>query len=617
MILILGGTTEGRTAIQVMEEGGKPYFYSTLGSSQAIDTRHAIRVTGGMNTDQLNAFCKEKQIRLLIDAAHPFASCLHKTVETVSLKLDIPVIRLERQYPVRDNQLTWCNSYDEAISKLQADRVRNLLAMTGVKTIEPLRSYWTGSPCWFRILNREDSIAIAHQAGFPMDRLVFFNEEEDEMVLLKKICPDAILTKESGESGFFNQKVEAARQYGIPVYVIARPALPDSFHLVHTAQNLRRSIERFAPEFFQLRSGYTTGACATAAAKAALLALLTSQVQEASSITLPSGEIITLPVALTEWDKDKGAAQCTVIKDAGDDPDVTNGCAIIAQVKAESINDLETPTPLITLQGGKGVGTVTLPGLGLEIGGPAINATPRKMITTELENVLKQYQSQSRLTVTITVPAGEELAKRTFNPKLGIVGGISIIGTSGIVRPFSTDAFIASIRKEAEVAKAIGCQTLVINSGAKSERFLKTYLEAHHSTPLSPQAFVHYGNFIGETLKIATVLQFSEVILGIMIGKAVKLAEGALDTHSRKVIMNKEFLKTLARQAGCSCQTISRIDAITLARELWQILPPADQKVFFPLLLQQCQQHCKPLLPTASLTLLLISEEGDIPVSRS
>ena len=248
---------------------------------------------------------------------------------------------------------------------------------------------------------------------------------------------------------------------------------------------------------------------------------------------------------------------------------------------------------------------MTLPGLGLKVGGPAINATPRKMIRQELIPLLPSPDSVA--IVTVSVPGGEELAKRTFNPKLGIIGGISIIGTSGIVRPFSSDAFIASIRKEASVAKAIGCETLVINSGAKSERYLRSLYAS-----LPPQSFVHYGNFIGETLKIAADLGFKQVILGIMIGKAVKLAEGFLDTHSKKVVMNKGFLQDVAKEAKCEEATVDAINRITLARELWELLTEKEQNRFFPLLLQKCKSYCAPILPDGELTLLLISEEGKV-----
>lgn len=611
MILILGGTTEGRASVRIADEGSGPYYYSTKGSLQEIECAHGIRLTGGMDTASMEIFCREKGIRLLIDAAHPFATALHRTVAEVSTSLQLPVIRYERRYPPRDPELVWCNDYADAIRKLDEQGTHNLLALTGVNTIAPLRPWWEKYPTWFRILEREESLAIAMKQGFPSEHLLFYQEEDDAGEWMDRLQPDAIITKESGNSGYFNEKVEAARMRSIPVFIVKRPPLPKTFYFVYGEDGLRKQIERLLPEFFPLHHGYTTGACATAAAKAALIALLNKEKQTQSSITLPSGELITLPVAETEWESD--SAICSVIKDAGDDPDVTNGSKIVTKVTLSK----EPASAPIRFIAGTGVGTVTLPGLGLEVGGPAINTTPRKMMTEELTAVLEKYRQSiphnakttevCGLTVTISVPGGEELAARTFNPKLGIVGGISIIGTSGIVRPFSTDAFIASIRKEAEVAKAIGCTALIINSGTKSERYLKArYPE------LPPQAFVHYGNFIGETLKIASSLDFPQVVMGIMIGKAVKLAEGFLDTHSKKVVMNKDFLKDLAHQAGCAEDTIQKIDTITLARELWQLLPAEEQEAFFNLLLKRCHEHCTPLLPKGELSILLITEEGVI-----
>ncbi len=335
--------------------------------------------------------------------------------------------------------------------------------------------------------------------------------------------------------------------------------------------------------------------------------------------------MIILPVSATSWEDD--SATCVVIKESGDDPDVTNHSQIrvtvslspntfgfaMGMARSCHIGDTTLPwgwqnfatyvaktrhrqkqedndTERVIFLAGEGVGTVTLPGLGLEVGGPAINATPRKMLRQELIPLLPSPDSVA--IVTVSVPGGEELAKRTFNPKLGIVGGISIIGTSGIVRPFSSDAFIASIRKEASVARAIGCETLVINSGAKSERHLRSLYVS-----LPPQSFVHYGNFIGETLKIAADLGFKQVILGIMIGKAVKLAEGFLYTHSKKVVMNKGFLQDLAKEAKCEKATVDAINRITLARELWELLAEKEQNRFFPLLLQKCKSYCAPILP--------------------
>lgn len=640
MILILGGTTEGRVAVRVADEAAATYYYSTKGTLQSIECAHGIRLTGAMNAEEMECFCRDHAIKLLIDAAHPFAQVLHQTIEKVSKCLRIPVIRYERRYPPRDEDLIWCDSYADAIHQMENKGIQRLLALSGVNTLAPLRPYWRSHTTWFRILEREESLSLAEKQGFPQERLVFYREGEDELKLLEQLHPDAILTKESGFSGYFTDKVNAARQFGIPVFVVKRPALPETFYRVYGEDGLRKQIERLLPEFFPLKSGYTTGACATAAAKAALLALLSRKEQTESQITLPSGEQITLPVAYTEW---AGcSATCTVIKESGDDPDVTNhsrirvtvqlspdasGCAIAV---AESCHDDGTAVPSrwhkratvmaqeehcqetesddtgrVIFQAGEGVGTVTLPGLGLKVGGPAINATPRKMIRQELIPLLPSPDSVA--IVTVSVPGGEELAKRTFNPKLGIIGGISIIGTSGIVRPFSSDAFIASIRKEASVAKAIGCETLVINSGAKSERYLRSLYAS-----LPPQSFVHYGNFIGETLKIAADLGFKQVILGIMIGKAVKLAEGFLDTHSKKVVMNKGFLQDVAKEAKCEEATVDAINRITLARELWELLTEKEQNRFFPLLLQKCKSYCAPILPDGELTLLLISEEGKV-----
>ena len=603
MILILGGTTEGRVAVRVADEAAATYYYSTKGTLQSIECAHGIRLTGAMNAEEMECFCRDHAIKLLIDAAHPFAQVLHQTIEKVSKCLQIPVIRYERRYPPRDEDLIWCDSYADAIHQMENKGIQRLLALSGVNTLAPLRPYWRSHTTWFRILERQESLSLAEKQGFPQERLVFYREGEDELKLLEQLHPDAILTKESGFSGYFMDKVNAARQFGIPVFVVKRPTLPETFYRVYGEDGLRKQIERLLPEFFPLKSGYTTGACATAAAKAALLALLSRKEQTESQITLPSGEQITLPVAYTEW---AGcSATCTVIKESGDDPDVTNHSRIRVTVQLSPEASGCDDTERVIFQAGEGVGTVSLPGLGLKVGGPAINATPRKMIRQELIPLLPSPDSVA--IVTVSVPGGEELAKRTFNPKLGIIGGISIIGTSGIVRPFSSDAFIASIRKEASVAKAIGCETLVINSGAKSERYLRSLYAS-----LPPQSFVHYGNFIGETLKIAADLGFKQVILGIMIGKAVKLAEGFLDTHSKKVVMNKGFLQDVAKEAKCEEATVDAINRITLARELWELLTEKDQNRFFPLLLQKCKSYCAPILPDGELTLLLISEEGKV-----
>lgn len=598
MILVLGGTTEGRLAVKTLDESGKAYFYSTRGALQQVCCRNGQRVTGGMDAEEMEAFCRTRGIRLIIDAAHPFAVQLHETVAAVSRKLNLEAIRFERQYPLRTANVVWCKDYQEAVSRLKEDGVTRLLALTGVQTIGKLREFWADETlkpeCWFRILDREESVALAERQGFDASRLVFYREGTPEAELLEQLKPQAVLTKESGESGGFVEKQEAARRFGIPLYAVCRPALPAGFIMVTGIHGLRKAVERLLPDFYPLRSGYTTGACATAAAKAALIRLLTGDVPAEVSFHIPDGEELSLPVE-SVGQEDGLSATAAVVKDAGDDPDVTNRSVIEAKVA------FSEKAGIHFLQG-KGVGKVTLPGLGLPVGEPAINPAPRQMITRELSALYG-----GGLDVTISVPGGEELALRTFNPKLGIVGGISIIGTSGIVRPFSSEAFVDAIRREVEVCRAIGAERLVINSGAKSEKYVR---REYPDLPL--QAFVHYGNYIGETLRIAEDLKIGKVTMGIMLGKAVKLAEGHLNTYSKQVVMNKDFLQEVARGCGCSPEAQNVIAGMTLARELWKGLPEPDAALFFPALLHLCMKHCTALLTRTELTLMLIDEEGNI-----
>ena len=226
------------------------------------------------------------------------------------------------------------------------------------------------------------------------------------------------------------------------------------------------------------------------------------------------------------------------------------------------------------------------------------------MIRQNLKAILLPLTSHLLpLKVTISVPKGAEIAKRTFNPRLGIEGGISIIGVSGIVKPFSEEAFIDSIRKCMQVAKASGSERVVINSGGKSERFVKT-----RYPDLPQQAFVEYGNYIGETLKMADELGFRYVTLGVMLGKAVKLAAGHLDTHSRKAVMDKDFIRQMLTEASLSLD----LSGITLARELWNLIPSDKLQTFSDVVIRHCASHCRPLLPKGILEILLIDEEGHI-----
>ncbi|MBS9768637.1 MAG: cobalt-precorrin-5B (C(1))-methyltransferase [Flavobacteriaceae bacterium] len=605
MIVIFGGTTEGRKVAKVCDQAGSPFFYATKGSLQKMDIANGKLVTGGMDKDEMVAFCKENAIKLIIDSAHPFAENLHQNIADASAELDLPVIRYERNYAKRSKNAMWFDSYAEMTDFLLRNNYNNILALTGVNTLEKLKPLWTERFCWFRILDREESRNIAKKVEFPEEQLLFYKGSDDEEALFEDLNPQAILTKESGESGGFMQKLTAARELKIPLLVVKRPPLSERFITVFGEHGLRREIERLTDGFFKLKTGFTTGTCATAATKAALTTYFTRENEEKVSITLPNGEWIFIPIADTQINENEVTA--TVIKDAGDDPDVTNGTRICSTVK------INTNHKGIHFFGGEGVGRVTLPGVGLEIGEPAINKTPRLMIKREVFKVLRHHQEKlpnRRLNlgidVTISVPDGRELASKTFNPKIGIVDGISIIGTSGIVKPFSSEAFVAAIHREMQVAKALGATHIVINSGAKSEAYIKA-----RYPKLPSQAFISYGNFIGETLKVANKIGLEKLSLGIMIGKAVKLAEGYLDTHSKKVVMNRDFIAELAQDANCGEEVLAEIPNINMARELWKLVPnPQDE--FYQKLLQKCENVCKPLLPTTELEILLIDNEGGI-----
>ena len=248
------------------------------------------------------------------------------------------------------------------------------------------------------------------------------------------------------------------------------------------------------------------------------------------------------------------------------------------------------------IEGGEGVGRFTLPGFDYPPGEPAINKGPREMIRKNLERLSIVHYP---LSIVISAPNGAEIAKRTFNPRLGIEGGISIIGVSGIVKPFSEEAFIDSIRKCVNVALASGTDRVVINSGGKSERFVKALYPT-----LPQQAFVEYGNYIGETLELA----IPQVTLGVMLGKAVKLAAGHLDTHSRKTVMDKAFIAKMLEEAGIGID----ISDMTLARELWERIPACGRMPFARTVIRHCEDVCRPLLPGGRLTILLIDDEGEI-----
>ena len=604
MILVFGGTTEGRIAIKKLEEAGNPYYYSTRGDEQEVVLHHGTRLIGAMDVEQLKAFCQEHAIKLLIDAGHPFAEVLHQTVAEVATQLSIPAIRFERIFPPRDPGIIWCDDYADAIQQVQQHNVKRLLALTGVQTIAKLKPLVDkGIDCYFRILNRESSLKIAHENGISDDHILFYDTEHNNHLL--DVAPfDAMITKESGVSGGFQEKVNEAKEQGMQIFAICRPETSPVFRTVNGEHGLRRMVEKLLPEFYPLHSGITTGTCATAAAIAAMYQI-DGQHPQAVPVILPNGESIHVEVHY-------GDNYAYVLKDSGDDPDITKGIEIRASVELAPKDTPITPEdqvdddhllPRILIRGGEGIGRITLPGFDYPPGSAAINKVPRQMIRQNLR--LFQYNGQSLL-VTISIPAGTEIAHKTFNPRLGIVGGISVVGVSGIIQPFSIEGFINSIKKCMNVAKAMGCQHLVLHSGAMSEKILQ---ERHPDLPT--QAFVEYGNYIGEALRLANEMKFQEITIGIMLGKAVKLAEGHLDTHSREATMNKDFIKEMMREAGCSEDTWLLADNLNMARDLISLLPQKELNAFVAVVLRHCYEHCAPLLTKGKLNLEYVQLSRD------
>lgn len=327
-----------------------------------------------------------------------------------------------------------------------------------------------------------------------------------------------------------------------------------------------------------LRTGYTTGTCAAAAAKAAAHVLVTQKRVIRIDIPLPSGERVTLPVGRADIKAD--CVRCSVIKDAGDDPDVTNGAEICVSVSWSEI-------PGIVIEGGEGVGVVTKPGLGLPVGSAAINPVPRKMIETAVVEGLGAALDGRGVRVVVTVPAGEAYAKRTLNARLGIVGGISILGTSGIVHPFSSSAYMATISQAVDVAAAAGCRHLVFTTGRRTERFAQSLLD------LPEVAFVQVADFMGFALRRAEKRQMERATLCLMIGKLSKIAAGHLETHVSKSSIDPSFLARVAAENGAGAGVVDEVARANTARHAAEIFQTRGLGSLFGLLCDRAVEQCR------------------------
>lgn len=599
MILIFGGTTEGRLAAQVCDGASKTFYYSTKSDGQRIDAVNAIIVSGAMTKEDIIEFCRDREIKLIIDAAHPFAAALHNTVVAASKELNIPIVRYERRDTERvvEDRVRYFESIEGAVEYISKSNYRRILALTGVKSSRLLYPLTLDREVRLRIMDRKESWQIVSASNFPRESVVIYGSESDES-LLESFSADVVLIKESGESGGVPSKIELTERLGVDLLIVERPKIEGFDRVVYGRDGLRLAIDRALPCFFELSTGLTTGSCATAATVAALHNILSGEVCDSVEFALPSGEMILVDVASQEsgdcW------AEAALIKDGGDDPDVTHGAEIRSRVT------INRDTNGIVIRGGEGVGVVTLEGLDLRVGDSAINTTPRRMICDNVTRLLKEYSINCGVDVEISVPKGRELAKRTFNGRLGIVDGISILGTSGIVHPFSREAFLESIERHIKVVRALGSDTVVINSGGKSERFLKS-----HFSDIPPQMFVQYGNMIGDTLSLSREASLKRVILGVMIGKAVKLAAGNLDTHSQRAVMDREFIAKVARHGGYSSDICDKILAMETARQLWEIIPSGDRRLF-DRLKELCYRQCSHVIGDTELEIVLVRDNGEI-----
>ncbi len=349
----------------------------------------------------------------------------------------------------------------------------------------------------------------------------------------------------------------------------------------------------------KLRTGYTTGSSATAASKAALLSIIKQQKIEEVEITLPKKTTIKISVNSCQFEKNK--AKCSVIKDGGDDPDVTHGAEIIVEL---TLNDNKNK---IEIDGGEGIGIVTKPGLGLEINKPAINPIPKKMITGNLQEIGKDILNEKGIRVVISVPKGKELGPKTDNPRIGIKDGISILGTSGIVIPFSTASYAASIRQSLDVSIAMGNDTVVLTTGGRSEDFAKKIVD------LPEHCFVQMGDFSGYTIQQCGKKNIKKAYVVGFIGKLAKIATGVKQTHVKGSKVNMDFLAELAGKVNADEKVIESIKKANTARHVSEIIQENNIDGFFELICSEVYRHMrKHSEEKVPMDVILFDFEGNI-----
>ena len=337
----------------------------------------------------------------------------------------------------------------------------------------------------------------------------------------------------------------------------------------------------------KLRTGFTTGSCATAASKACILAIQNQKIIENVDIILPKRSRLEIEIDSCEFTTN--SAKCSVIKDGGDDPDVTHGAAIFVNIElTDVIGEIE-------IDGGEGVGRVTKPGLGLEIGSAAINPTPKKMILENVKEVGEELLEKNGIRVVVSVPKGKELGPKTDNPRIGIMGGISILGTSGIVIPYSTASFAAAIRQQISVVNTMNDDNVVLTTGGRSEDFARKIID------LPDHSFIQMGDFSGYTIKQCAKQELKKAYVAGFIGKLAKMAAGVKQTHVKGGKVDMKFLSELAKRCNAGEKTISRILGANTARNVQEIIVEDKIDGFFDEVTKeaclQMRQHSEGKIP--------------------
>lgn len=344
-----------------------------------------------------------------------------------------------------------------------------------------------------------------------------------------------------------------------------------------------------------LRAGYTTGTCAQAATRAAVWMLLTGEKKDSVDVVLPKGKRMTLPIAEMEIKKKGNTIEqvsCAVRKDSGDDPDITNGILIYASVSRKEGREIE-------IDGGRGVGRVTKKGLDQPVGAAAINRVPRQMIRREAEEICDCYGYEGGLQILLSVPEGERLAEKTFNPRLGITGGISILGTSGIVEPMSEQALLDTIQVEVKMQLANGNGWLLAAPGNYGLDFLeRTY-------GISPDRAVKCSNFVGETIDLAAKHGAKGILFAAHLGKFVKVAGGIMNTHSRCADARMEIFGAAGLRAGVDPSVVRQILDCATTEEALELVTGKEREQVMQVLMERIEHYLswrtKGELPTAAI----------------